>query len=64
MWTDIKLSTAKISKIISSGGSWLGNLGKKTLTQVAIPLARGDNLPGVVISLTCNKMEQTNLKEK
>ena len=44
--------------------SWLGNLGKKTLTQVAIPLARGDNLPGVVISLTCNKMEQTNLKEK
>ena len=45
-------------------GSWLGNLGEKTLTQVAIPLARGDNLPGVVISLTWNKMEQTNLKEK
>ena len=50
MSTDIKLSKAQISKIIQSGGffgSWLGNLGKKALTIIAIPLAR-DNLPGLV----------------
>ena len=50
MSTDIKLSIAQISKGIQSGGSsgsWLANLGKKTLTEVAIPLAR-DNLPGFV----------------
>ena len=50
MSTDIKLSKARISKIIQSGGtfgSWLGNLGKKALTNVAIPFAR-DNLPGLV----------------
>ena len=48
MSTDIKLSKAEISKIIQSGGSlvsWLGNLGKKALTNIAILLAR-DNLPG------------------
>ena len=48
MSTDIKLIKAQISKIVQSGGSfgsWLGNLGKKALTNVAIPLAR-DNLPG------------------
>ena len=47
---DIKLSKAQISKIIQSGrtfGSWLGNLGKKALRNVAIPLAR-DNLPGLL----------------
>ena len=41
--TDIKLSKAQISKIIQSGGSfgsWLANVGKKTLTNVVIPLAR------------------------
>ena len=32
-------------KIIQSGGSWLANLGLKTLTNVAIPISR-DNLPG------------------
>ena len=50
MSTDIKLSIAQISNAIQSGGSfgsWLVNLGKKTLTKVAIPLAR-DNLPGFV----------------
>ena len=54
MSTDIKLSKAQISKIIQSGGSfgsWLANLGKKALTNVAIPLAR-DNLPGLVSNLT------------
>ena len=47
MSTDIKLSKTQISKIIQSSGSsgsWLPNLGKKALTNVAIPLAR-DNLP-------------------
>ena len=43
MWTDIKLSNAQISKIIQSGGSfgsWLANLGKKSLSNVVIPLAK------------------------
>ena len=46
--TDTRLSKTQISKIILSGGSfgsWLGNLGKKVPTNIAIPLAR-DNLPG------------------
>ena len=50
MSTDIQLSKARISKIIQSGGSfgyWLGNLGKKVVTNKAFPLAR-DNLPGLV----------------
>ena len=50
----IKLSKANVSKTIQSGGSfgsWLANLGKKALTNVAIPLAR-DNLPGLVGNLT------------
>ena len=41
MSTDIKLSKTQISKIIQSGGSfgsWLGNLGKKSLTNIAIHL--------------------------
>ena len=44
---DIKFSKAQISKIVESGGSfgsWLGNSGKKALTNIAISLAR-DNLP-------------------
>ena len=55
MSTDVKLSKAQISKIIQSGGSRfasrLSNLGKKTLTNVTIPVAR-DNLPGLVSNLT------------
>ena len=50
MSTDIKLSKTQISKIIQSGGSfgsWLGNSGKKALTNIAVPLPR-DNLPGLV----------------
>ena len=46
MLTDINISKAQISKIIQWGGSfgsWLANLGKKALTNIAIPLAR-DNL--------------------
>ena len=39
MSTDIKLSKAKISKMIQSGGflhNILGNLGKKVITDLAI----------------------------
>ena len=53
MSTNIKLSKAQISKIIQSGGSfgsWLGNVGKKALTTIAIPLAI-DNLRGLVSNL-------------
>ena len=42
MTTDINLSKAQISKIIQSGessGSWLGNLTKKVLRNIDIPLA-------------------------
>ena len=65
MSIDIKLSIAQITKAIQSSGSfgsWLANLGKKTLTKVAIPLAR-DNLPGFVASNAINKFEK-NLLEK
>ena len=64
MSTDIKLSIAHISKIIQSGGSfgsWLGNLGKKALTNIAIPLAR-DNLPGLVSNLTSNAINKFERK--
>ena len=64
MSTDIKLSKAQISKIIPSGGSfgsWLGNLGKKALTKIAILLAR-DNLPGVVSYLNSNAINKFERK--
>ena len=56
MSTDIKLRNSHISKIIQSGasfGSWLGNLGKRALLNIAISLAR-DNLLGLVRNLTSN----------
>ena len=62
--TDIKLSKAQISKIIQSGrsfGSWLANLGKKTLTNVVISLAR-DHLPGLVSNLTSNAINKFERK--
>ena len=52
--TGIKPSKTQTSKIIQSGGSfgsWLGSLGKKALTNNAIPLTK-DNLPGLVSNLT------------
>ena len=64
MSTDIKLSKAQISKIIQSGGSfdsWLPNLGKKVLTNVAIPSAR-DNLLGKVSNLTSNAINKFDRK--
>ena len=64
MFTDTKLSKTQISKIIQwvgSFGSWLGNLGNKTLTNIAIPLA-GDNLPGLVSNLTSNARKRFERK--
>ena len=63
---DAKLSKAQIFKIIQSCGSfgsWFGNLGKKALTNIAVPLAR-DNLPGLVSNLTLiiNKCEKKKWK--
>ena len=60
MSINIKLSKAQTSKIIQSGGffdSWLGNLGKKALTNIAIPLVR-DNLPELVSNLTSNAVNK------
>ena len=64
MSADIKLSKAQISKIIQSSrsfGSWLGNLEKKALTNIAIPLAR-DNLPGLVCNLALNAINKFERK--
>ena len=64
MSTDIKLSKAQISEIIQSGGSfcsWLGNLRKKALTNIAIPLARY-NLPGLLSNLTSNAINKFERK--
>ena len=64
MSTDIKLSKAKFSKLIQSGGSfssWLGSLGKKLVLNIAILLAR-DNLPGLVINLTSNAINKFERK--
>ena len=64
MSTDIKLSKTQISNIIQSGGSfgsWLGNLGKKALTNIAIPLAR-NNLSGLVSNLTSNAINKIEIK--
>ena len=59
MSTDIKLSKGQISKKIQSGGSfgsWLVNVPKKALANVAIPLAR-DNLTGISkqFNFKCNQ---------
>ena len=64
MSTDIKLSKSQMSKIIQSGesfGSWLDNLGKKALTNFAIPLAR-DNLPGLLNNLILNAVNKFEIK--
>ena len=52
MSTDTKLSKAQIFKKLKSSesfGSWLCNLGKISLTNIAIPFAK-DNLPQLVIN--------------
>ena len=61
---DIKHIKAQISEIIQSGGSfgfWLGNLGSKALTNIAIPLAR-NNLPGLLSNLTSNGINKFERK--
>ena len=53
-----------MSKINQSGGSfgfWLGNFGKKALTNIAISLVR-DNLPGLVSNLTSNAINKFKRK--
>ena len=58
--TYIKLIKAQIPKIIQPGGSfgsWLVNLGKKILANIAIPLAR-DNLPGLKSNLTLSAINR------
>ena len=62
--TGIKLSKPQISKRIQFGesfSSWLGNLGKKELTNIGIPLAR-DNLPGLISNLTLNAINKFERK--
>ena len=64
MLTNVKLSKAQISKIIQLGGSfasWLGNLGKKALTNVAILFAR-NNLPGLVSNITSTAINKFKKK--
>ena len=64
MSTDTKLSKAQISQIIQSGGSfgcWLGNLGKKPLTNIALSFAR-DNSPGLVSNLTSSAINKFDRK--
>ena len=50
--------------MIQSGrsfGSWLGNLGKKALTNISIPFAR-DNLPRLVSNSTSNVINKFERK--
>ena len=64
MSADIKLSKAQISKINQSGGSFgsfLANFRKKTLTNIAIPLAR-DNRHGLASNLTANTINKFERK--
>ena len=62
--TYIKLSKARISKKIQSGlsfFSWLDNLDKKALINVAIPLAR-DDLPELLSNLASNEINNSEKK--
>ena len=64
MSADIKLSKAQMSKIIQTSGSygfWLGNLGKKALTNIAITLAR-DNLRKLVNNLNSSAIKKFDRK--
>ena len=64
MSADIKLSKAQMSKILQTSGSygfWLGNLGKKALTNIAITLAR-DNLRKLVNNLNSSAIKKFDRK--
>ena len=65
MSTDKKFSKAQLPKMIQSGGflrNMLGNLGKKSLANVAMPLAR-DNLVGLVSNLASNALNKFERKK-
>ena len=62
--TYIRLRKYQISKITQSRGSfgsWLGNFGKKVLTNIAIFLAR-ENLPGLISNLISNAINEFERK--
>ena len=62
--TDIKLSKTQISKINQFSGCLgfcLGNLGKKLITDLAIPITR-DNFPGLVSNIISNKINKYERK--
>ena len=64
MSTYIRLSKYQISKITQSRGSfgsWLGNLGKKALTNIAILLAR-ENLTELISNLISNAINKFERK--
>ena len=64
MSTYIKFSKSQISKIIQADGffgSWLGNLGKKAITNISIPLAKY-NLHGLESNLTSNAINKFDSK--
>ena len=46
---------------VGSFGSWLGNLGKKSLTNITFPLAR-DNLPVFANNLTSSAINKFDRK--
>ena len=65
MSTDIKLTKAQISKITQSKGffgSWLGKLGKKALTNVAIPFLSFPNLPELASNIAFNEINTFEIK--
>ena len=56
MSMDMKLSEAQIYNIVQSGGflgSWLGKLGKKVVTHIAISFAK-NNFPGLLRNIASN----------
>ena len=64
MSRDIKLGKTQISKIIQSGGSfgsWLANLARKSLKNVAVALAR-EKLLGLVSHLTSSGIKKIDRK--
>ena len=64
MSTDIKLSKAQISKMIQWGGclrNIIDHLGKKVITDLAIPLAR-DNLHILANNLASNTINKCERK--
>ena len=73
MSTDIKLSKARLSKMIQQGEfcrgtlSSFGNIGKqlckKAITNLAIPLAT-DYLPGLVSNLASKEIDKFERKAK